>query len=584
MRHAMHKTNIRLLVVVVAAALLMVLLSPHASAATASGTCGDNLSWELNEDTLTIAGSGDMYDYPESTMAPWYPYREQIARVSLPDGLTRVGDLAFYECSALESVSLPDSVREVGWFAFAKCENITMLDLGSGLQTIEEAGFRECSRLAAVRLPSSLQRMDFQAFYRCESLTAVTIPSSVTQMGMTTFGYCFDLVRADVEADIAVLPDWTFYGCSRLTDVSLPSSLVSSNKYAFYGCESLSNVEYFGSSSDRIRQDIDRDLEAFENFSVVGSYENPNSTSNTVYEEQGDDLVANTTTTTQTDHANLGANITATYPNGNLEGNTSSADVTITIENPEGWNEVLDELNEIVDDNDTTHVNVYIKGESSLPQDALNDLSEKNVTVSVQTSSGSSWQVDLSQIAIDSVEGEFDLSYERSPASEEQTAQLGNADGYRIKFDKDVQINAEVMIKLPTEHARQNAYLYQMDGNELVRLQASVVDHEGYAHFYLASVSAKTEYVIGINVPNESADDAIIPQNMQEEFDITDTIAPVDYVITGRTSSWGMDIGQVTWIMIGVLGGSVVIIGVALYLLNKRKLKRGYVPNLEDEM
>ena len=59
-----------------------------------SGICGDNLTWSLSAGTLTISGSGDMYDFPESSMAPWYHLREEITRLELPSGLTKIGALA----------------------------------------------------------------------------------------------------------------------------------------------------------------------------------------------------------------------------------------------------------------------------------------------------------------------------------------------------------------------------------------------------------------------------------------------------------------------------------------------------------
>lgn len=564
-------------------ALVLVLGAMPAALAAESGNCGDGLSWELVDDTLTITGSGDMQDFPENTMAPWYPCRERIARVILPDGLTRIGDLAFYDCSALVSVRLPDSVTKIGRYAFAGCESMTMLDLGDGLEEIGEAAFRECLSLSAVRLPESLKRMDFQAFYRCESLTAVTVPESVTEMGMTTFGYCYNLVRAEILADIDVLPDWTFYGCQRLTDVSLPGSLTGANEYAFYDCVNLMSIHYEGSDEnlEQIRADIDRDL-AQSNNSTVSSAANPGSSSATIFEEEGENVKSQTTTATQTGNAALGSNVTVVYPNGSTEDSSSSADVDITLENPGGWSEIVEELTDIADGADQTHVDVYLKDGSTLPEGALNDLAEKNVTVTVNTSTGSSWQVDCSQMVVGEIPGTVDLSYERNPATQTQTDKLGGAAGYQISFNNSAEINAEVMVKLPTEHAMQTAYLYQMNGGEPERLQAVVVDGQGYAHFYLGSVDSGTEYLVGVNVPGEDPGDAIVPKNLHEQFDITDTLAPTDYVITGRTSTWNMDIGQVTLILVAVLVACVVVIGLTLYLLNKRKLKKGYVVDLDD--
>jgi len=573
----------KILVRLFAAALCAVFflgMVPAAYAAETSGRCGDNLTWELTDGTLIITGSGDMYDYPEADMAPWYPLREQIEWLSLPEGLTSVGDLAFYECSRIQSIRVPDSVREIGWFSFAKCSGVTMLHLGAGLRTIGESAFREMSGLSALRLPQGLESIGEKAFFRCESLTSIVIPSSVTEMGNEAFCYCFSLVHAEIQASIHVLPEWTFYGCGRLASVALPDEMEGVEHYAFYGCDSLSDVEYHGSSANaiQIEQDIARDRGSF---GSVTEMDTGNTSSSTVYEDTDNGSVGITSTTTQTDNAHLGGETTVQYPGSVEEESTSSSDVTITVENDKGWEEVEQELKDIVDSSDKTHVDVYIKDDSTLTEEDLKDFANQNVTVTVHTTNGSSWQVDLSQTDMDSAQG-VDLSYERLPASQEQKDQLGTDDAYRIVFESDAQVNAEVKIKLPPSYAYQNAYLYQQVDQEVTRLQASMVDTQGYAHFYVANISAETEYLVGINVPGEQTGDVLIPSNMHEAFDITDTMAPIDYVITGRKSSWGMDINQVTWIMVGVLGGSVVLVGVVVYLLNKRKLSKGYVPDLDE--
>ena len=146
-----------------------------------------------------------------------------------------------------------------------------------------------------------------------------------------------------------------------------------------------------------------------------------------------------------------------------------------------------------------------------------------------------------------------------------------------------MKINAEVMVKLPRKHAGQTAYLYQKLRGKPELLQTVVVDHNGYAHFYLGSVESGIEYLVGVNVPNGDAAAAIIPQELYAEYGITDTRPQVEYVLTGRKSSWGMNIQQVTWIMVGVLFVVVAAVGVTMFLLNKRKLKMGYVPDISDE-
>ena len=90
------------------------------SGTTASGTCGDNLTWTFDpaSATLTISGEGAMYDYG-SGFAPWSVYGDQVKEIILKEGVTRIGDYAFSSCTWLEKAFIPATIREVGEFTFA---------------------------------------------------------------------------------------------------------------------------------------------------------------------------------------------------------------------------------------------------------------------------------------------------------------------------------------------------------------------------------------------------------------------------------------------------------------------------------
>ncbi|MCC8082591.1 MAG: leucine-rich repeat domain-containing protein [Lachnospiraceae bacterium] len=86
----------------------------------ASGDCGDDATWTLDEDgVLTISGTGEMEDYTTDTYTsiPWYSYNDSINTVVISYGITHVGSYSFYE-SAMTSISLPDSVESIGSYAF----------------------------------------------------------------------------------------------------------------------------------------------------------------------------------------------------------------------------------------------------------------------------------------------------------------------------------------------------------------------------------------------------------------------------------------------------------------------------------
>ena len=84
----------------------------------ADGSCGEALTWTLDENgTLTIDGTGDMDDY-EDAMPPWNEYMEEISSVVITEGVTSIGMSAFYGCTSLESVSFSDGLKTIGdtWF------------------------------------------------------------------------------------------------------------------------------------------------------------------------------------------------------------------------------------------------------------------------------------------------------------------------------------------------------------------------------------------------------------------------------------------------------------------------------------
>jgi len=99
------------------------LCSITASAETvASGTCGENLTWTLtDEGELIIEGTGAMTNYENAKATPWYDYNSLINDVTIKEGMTSIGNSAFYGCSSLTTITIPESVTSIGNSAFAFC-------------------------------------------------------------------------------------------------------------------------------------------------------------------------------------------------------------------------------------------------------------------------------------------------------------------------------------------------------------------------------------------------------------------------------------------------------------------------------
>ena len=128
--------------------LCMVLCSIALHANVVTGTCGDNLTWSYDTDTkaLTIEGSGAMNDYNNSSSyQPWAQVRGEILSVSLPEGLTSMGDCAFRDCSSLTSITLPNAVTSIGQSAFDGCSSLTSITIPNSVTSIREYAFCDCS-------------------------------------------------------------------------------------------------------------------------------------------------------------------------------------------------------------------------------------------------------------------------------------------------------------------------------------------------------------------------------------------------------------------------------------------------------
>lgn len=590
-RYNQFKNTSRLMAVLLVLTLL-VSIAPRVQADEYSGECGDNLTWSFSAGTLTITGSGAMSDFPESEMAPWYGLRDQILRLSLPEGLTAIGELAFYDCDYLTAVTIPDSVETIGAYAFAECSGMEMLDLGS-VKSVGQSAFSDCVSLQALRLPDSLTSIGIHGFYRCESITTITIPASVTDLGVCAFGYCKSLVTARIEATISEIPELLFHGCVQLASVTIGGTAEDIGDFAFRGCDSLSVVYHDGNTmtSEQIRDMVSADLSGFKTTGHVTDTEPSDISKGGYSQDNGDGTVTQVDTSVSEDaNITISTTVTTTY-NTEDTGNESSAKVNVTIDGEDGWEDAqhavenaLSSYNENTSANGTQsqqiEVNVYVQNSDQVDTAFINALAGRDIVVTVTTANGSVWKIPCKDVGrVNS--GAFDLAYELTAASPELCEELETNEAFVLRFLSATEVNAEVMISLGASRVGQNAVLFQQKGSR-ERIQTVVVDQKGYAHFYLASVDDETEYYIAMNLSDEN-NEAIIPQELLNYYGNPIRTTPLEYEITGRTSSWNMSLNQVTWIMAGIIGATVVTVGIVVFMFNKRKLKMGYVPDLEEE-
>lgn len=212
--------------------------------AQTSGTCGDNLNWSYNETTktLTITGSGAMTDYAAEADVPWYSVRSEILSISLPNGLTTIGERAFCRCAALSSITFPNTITSLNRSCFYGCSALTAIVVPEGVTTIGRSAFDYCNALASVNLPEGLTSIGQRAFAVCKALTTITIPSTVTTLGQYTFAWCYNLQSATIGGGVTTIPQWAFFNDTLLNTVVLSEGLDTIDYNAFYTCKRLSSI------------------------------------------------------------------------------------------------------------------------------------------------------------------------------------------------------------------------------------------------------------------------------------------------------------------------------------------------------
>jgi hypothetical protein len=160
--------------------------------------------------------------------------------VTIPDGITSIGDRAFAKCQQLRSVTIPDSVTSIGGSAFEGCESLTSVTLPDGVTSIGINAFWHCRSLTGVTIPGSLTSIGNAAFAGC-ALTSVTIPGSVTSIGDLAFMGCA-LTSVTIPGSVTSIGKSAFWSCRSLTSVTIPNSVTKIGSGAFSDCRSLTSV------------------------------------------------------------------------------------------------------------------------------------------------------------------------------------------------------------------------------------------------------------------------------------------------------------------------------------------------------
>ena len=132
-------------------------------------------------------------------------YVGQGGDVVVPEGVTSIGEGAFYQCSGLRSITIPEGVTSIGGMAFRGCENLTEVNLPKSLDHITMLAFQECHSLNSIVLPEGLRSIDGGAFFNtCVCWKSVSLPGTLETV---SYNRLFDSLF--VEIDALWVREWT---------------------------------------------------------------------------------------------------------------------------------------------------------------------------------------------------------------------------------------------------------------------------------------------------------------------------------------------------------------------------------------
>lgn len=178
----------------------------------------------------------------------------EVTELTIPAGITTVGDYVFSDCVGITSLLLPEGVTSVGDGAFSGCVGLTSLTFPKSLTSVGEEAFMFCNGLAEVTFPHSVLSVGKDAFSGCVELKAIHTAdvmswcqSDFANYNANPLFYAQHLYANGQEVTSLLVPEGTtsignhaFVGYALLHAVEFASSVTSIGDGAFSGCVALS--------------------------------------------------------------------------------------------------------------------------------------------------------------------------------------------------------------------------------------------------------------------------------------------------------------------------------------------------------
>lgn len=166
---------------------------------------------------------------------------DNLENMVLGSGIVSILGSAFYGCTGdlVVNCNIPDvSTGTESAFFGSEFASITIED---GVTSIGNYAFWGCENIKDVAISNSVTKIGDAAFCCC-GFESICIPDSVTSIGMGAFSTCVELKEIKIPDEVDVIKEYTFLDCNSLTSVTIGAGVSTIEDKAFYRCTGLKNM------------------------------------------------------------------------------------------------------------------------------------------------------------------------------------------------------------------------------------------------------------------------------------------------------------------------------------------------------
>lgn len=166
---------------------------------------------------------------------------DESGTVTIPDGVTKIGEGAFANLNGLKTIIIPGTVKKIGKNAFAFNTTLENVIMKEGVEEIGDSAFQACSNLKNVEFPDSLTSISSYAFMDCKNIQKIEIPTNIKIVSAYSFYNCKNLNKVILSEKTEEILQSAFRGTS-FQEIEIPETVTYIGENVFSNNKELNNI------------------------------------------------------------------------------------------------------------------------------------------------------------------------------------------------------------------------------------------------------------------------------------------------------------------------------------------------------